>query len=138
MVKQNMAKSEVLTSEDCVAIKVHTKVPSANEWTFGTRWSYLKHRNLWYDYMSELGANDAEPSCFKYARVQCHRPRLLDYGNFVGGCKPIGDYLKHNGWITDDDPGHFECRYVQYRDRCAKTYISFGDNVEVLDAVQSW
>ena len=133
MGKQKIVKAEVSTSSKYHIIKVHMRVPSANSWTFGTRWSYLKHRDMWYDSMSVLGVNDKQPNRFTYMRVQCHRPKLLDYGNFVGGCKPIGDFLKHNGWIMDDDPWHFECRYIQHVDRIPMTYIAFGADREIMD-----
>ena len=33
-----------------------------------------------------------------------HGPKLLDIDNGVGGCKPVIDALRYEGWIPNDDP----------------------------------
>lgn len=39
--------------------------------------------------------------------------RELDYGNMVGGCKPILDILKKLGYIWDDSPMFIKEKYLQ-------------------------
>jgi len=49
--------------------------------------------------------------------TRCWAPprRELDYGNLVGGAKPIPDCLIEAGVIVDDKPAHFSCGYFQLR-----------------------
>lgn len=49
--------------------------------------------------------------------TRCWAPprRELDYGNMVGGAKPIPDVLIEMGTIVDDKPAHFACNYLQRR-----------------------
>lgn len=42
---------------------------------------------------------------------RCHRK--MDYGNFVGGCKYLLDWLVHTKYIVDDDPLHVMDVYSQ-------------------------
>jgi hypothetical protein len=39
----------------------------------------------------------------------------MDYGNLVGGTKPIFDSLTRNAVILDDKPSCFKCDYSQRR-----------------------
>jgi hypothetical protein len=48
-----------------------------------------------------------------WAAIIALRGRTLDYGNLVGGAKPIPDSLKRLGYIVDDSPQWFQCEYVQ-------------------------
>lgn len=43
----------------------------------------------------------------------CYRTRKLDRDNLVGGCKPVCDSLRVNGYIRDDDSDSFEAFYMQ-------------------------
>lgn len=49
--------------------------------------------------------------------TRCWAPprRELDYGNLVGGAKPIPDCLIEAGVIVDDKPAYFSCGYSQLR-----------------------
>ncbi|MBI4208557.1 MAG: hypothetical protein HY538_02475 [Deltaproteobacteria bacterium] len=46
-------------------------------------------------------------------RIRSYRKRFLDYDNFVGGCKPLLDALKHLNLIVDDTPDWIEVDYHQ-------------------------
>ena len=46
-------------------------------------------------------------------RLMGHKQRAFDYGNFVGGCKPIPDVLQELMWIHDDSPKWVDINYVQ-------------------------
>jgi len=91
-------------------------VPSSNAWTFKHRWAYTKHRDTWYALLrSKLGPLKNPMTVRVYARITCHRQKLLDYGNYVGGAKPIPDGLKNLGYLRDDSPEWFTCEYVQHK-----------------------
>lgn len=49
--------------------------------------------------------------------TRCWSPprRELDFGNLVGGAKPIPDAMIEMGVIVDDRPANFHCSYVQQR-----------------------
>jgi hypothetical protein len=42
-----------------------------------------------------------------------HSKRTLDFGNLVGGCKPLLDALKRAGLIVDDSPEWIKDGYTQ-------------------------
>lgn len=46
-------------------------------------------------------------------RVDRFGPRLLDYDNFVGGCKPLLDALVLERVIRNDNPAYVEATYRQ-------------------------
>ena len=46
--------------------------------------------------------------------------RLLDYGNLVGGCKPLLDAMKLSGLIADDSPKWIEDEYFQ--EKCQRGF----------------
>ena len=51
-----------------------------------------------------------EKRCVKITR---YSSRKLDYGNLVGGCKPLLDALKHAKLIVDDSPDWIADSYKQ-------------------------
>lgn len=54
-------------------------------------------------------------SHWTFTRCWASPHRELDYGNLVGGAKPIADCLIELGVIVDDKPKHFHCDYLQRR-----------------------
>ena len=46
--------------------------------------------------------------------------RLLDYGNLVGGCKPLLDAMKLSGLIVDDAPKWINDEYFQ--EKCKRGF----------------
>ena len=46
-------------------------------------------------------------------KITRYSTRLLDYGNLVGGCKPLLDAIKLSGLIVDDSPKWIEDKYFQ-------------------------
>lgn len=48
-----------------------------------------------------------------YITITSYRKRILDYGNLVGGSKPIPDVLIKNGYIYDDGPKNGKIDYFQ-------------------------
>jgi hypothetical protein len=48
-------------------------------------------------------------------RLFCGRQRELDYGNLVGGLKPVLDAMVRSGWLLDDSPAYCEDHYLQRR-----------------------
>ena len=47
--------------------------------------------------------------------IERHGKRLIDYDNFVGGCKSLTDLIKQKGLIVDDSPEWVEIEYQQYK-----------------------
>jgi len=44
-----------------------------------------------------------------------HGPKLLDIDNGVGGCKPVIDALRYEGWIPNDDPRSIDFVFRQLK-----------------------
>jgi hypothetical protein len=63
-----------------------------------------------------------EHSSWHIVRIYGHGKRELDYGNLVGGAKPIPDCLKDFGVIKDDKPENFHCDYTQRHDPSIEGY----------------
>lgn len=49
----------------------------------------------------------------RITRIYGGRSRDFDFGNLVGGAKPVPDALIELGVIADDNPRQFACEYVQ-------------------------
>lgn len=60
-----------------------------------------------------MGTNNPRKKGHTQVLIISNRNRILDEGNFVGGCKPLIDCLTELGWIEDDRPGLFSCTYKQ-------------------------
>lgn len=61
----------------------------------------------------------------KLIKIISYRKRLLDYGNLVGGAKPIPDALVALGWLWDDSPEWSEVVYEQVK-------VKNGERTEVV------
>jgi len=48
-----------------------------------------------------------------FTRLYSTRCRAFDYGNLVGGFKPLLDVLRETGVVPDDSPDHIEDFYLQ-------------------------
>ena len=85
---------------------------------------YRGARNRW---KRELGRFDI-PKATKKRRVFFERhwgkgKRAYDYGNLVGGFKPLLDEIVRAGWLIDDCPKMCEEYYHQEKSHTKKDYI---------------
>lgn len=53
--------------------------------------------------------------------------KLKDYGNLVGGCKPLLDALKTSGFIVDDSEKWIKDTYKQLVTSENATYVDIRD-----------
>lgn len=94
---------------------------------------YKKYRDLWQlPILATLGKNPDGTKIHTYLiiiRFTGYRARLFDYGNLVGGSKPIPDTLKAFGWIKDDSPKWISESYFQTKGsaRDEQTGLILGD-----------
>lgn len=104
-----------------IRLVVPLPIPSSNLWTFKNRWAYLKHRDQWYTALDQAAANVKPPAFDGPFHASCcvfaYRQRLLDEANLIGGFKPGPDWMKHNGFIYDDDPRHYKGLFFQLKCR---------------------
>ncbi len=116
-------------------ITIRRAVPSANTFTnqrgFRGRMAYKLERNAWHVLMRAKLTPRHPPEGKVRIRLISYRNRLLDFGNLVGGAKPIPDILKLLGYIKDDRPKWFECDYQQHQVPIGeeRTEIIFIDEV---------
>ena len=97
---------------------IKRRTPSQNDFSNkrgkAAQFAYSKERNWWFALIRAHLTPWAVPPDEKIlCRIVSYRNRLLDYGNLVGGAKPIPDVLKRLNWIKDDSPKWFDCRYEQ-------------------------
>jgi len=78
-------------------------------------YAYPKERDEWMIRLRcALMPRVMAPQHKIFARIISYRVGpLLDYGNLVGGAKPIPDCLIRLGYLKDDAPKWFECEYLQ-------------------------
>lgn len=95
------------------SITIQRRLPSQNNSHY-RHWShYAKERDLWFVLMrSQLPPQQPQHKKVQL-RIVSYRNRLVDFANLVGGAKPIPDCLQRLGYIVDDSPKWFECRYEQ-------------------------
>ncbi len=78
---------------------------------------YAKHTKEWYQHLEphcyDLRGLGLSWSVWELTRVVRSPCREFDYGNLVGGCKPIPDGLLRHRVICEDSPKHFKCHYFQ-------------------------
>lgn len=99
-----------------VTIVISRTIPSLNATMWRHRQAYVKERDFWLALLRvQLRPRLHRPDHAVRCRVVSLRVRLLDYGNLVGGAKPIPDGLKRLGYIHDDSPAWFTCAYEQQR-----------------------
>lgn len=101
------------------SFEVPLLIASQNQTQY-SHWSkYRGYKQRWYKAIPLLSGPVHDLllpwSRWEICRLYAGRHRELDYGNLVGGCKPIPDALIKIGAIPDDTPRHFECAYTQTR-----------------------
>lgn len=97
-------------------------------------WSKVHaEKNAWKLLLRQAFGIHPEPCAVPVAMaIISYRARLLDYANLVGGAKPIPDCLIELGWIKDDSPKWFSCKYRQVQvKRCDEcTVIILRNNIK--------
>jgi len=97
MKKWHWSKYSAFRDGLCWYIRQHlVSMKVAAKWTSiqpGTRRGDPDNLNLW-----------AAPPCMSRVEIIRHSPGTLDYGNHVGGCKPLLDALVIEGLLWDDAP----------------------------------
>lgn len=115
-----------------IRITISRKLPSANLWTNQRgmlgQFTYRKERDTWYAMIRAILSPTTPPTAHVKAKIVSYRTRMLDYGNLVGGAKPLPDVLKSLGYIKDDAPKWFTCVYEQHMcpASCVRTVIEIG------------
>lgn len=78
----------------------------------------LRKRFCWAVWVAKLRAEVPEATGkrrMRIVRLVGPRGRMYDYGNLVGGCKPLVDELVKAGLLVDDSPDHVIEEYDQER-----------------------
>jgi hypothetical protein len=97
-------------------VVIPRRIQSGNAQTFGHWRDYQKERNAWYVLLRmRLPPLNEPPASLVSIAIRSYRSRLLDFANYVSGCKPIPDFLKHANYIKDDNPKWFTCTYEQFQ-----------------------
>lgn len=93
-------------------VKIPVEIKSGNFFS-GKHWAiYRKYYNDLQLYMLQFGKSPIKNETKKCKLIITgYRRRMLDYDNFVKGCKPIPDILKRWGWIVDDRDEWLEREY---------------------------
>lgn len=78
-------------------------------------WVARADKKRWLNALAIIAKRALHPAAGKRkVTIVSYRKRLLDYGNLVGGAKPILDALKKLGWIVDDSPAWVIEEYKQF------------------------
>lgn len=115
-----------------IRLTLPRKLPSQNDWTnkrgMGASLAYKKERDVWMVLLRSVLTPQVPPMGRVTASITSYRTHELDYGNLVGGAKPIPDCLKRLGYIRDDCPKYFTCTYAQQKCRAdaVRTMITIG------------
>lgn len=116
-----------------IRITIPRKLPSQNDWSnkrgMAAQFAYTKERKAWHVLLRSILTPRTPPTGHVRAEICSHRTHELDYGNLVGGAKPIPDVLKALGWIRDDCPKYFTCVYKQVI--CKKPDIRTSITLEI-------
>jgi hypothetical protein len=65
-------------------------------------------------HQAKSGGAEVRPVRYRLTIVR-HGPKLLDIDNGVGGCKPVIDALRYEGWIPNDDPRSIDFVFRQLK-----------------------
>ncbi len=102
-----------------VILHCQRPVLSQNSYKANSHWLYVKDAKGWLNHLeplvlgAKLNGLELGYSEWSIVRVYSAPKREFDWGNLVGGAKPIPDALKRLGVICDDSPAHFKCSYEQ-------------------------
>jgi len=100
-------------------IRVPIRVESQNKSQYAHWRIYSTYRNKWYSgivpFIAPLRGLMLPWSHWSVERVYTGNSREMDYGNYVGGLKPMSDALTRQAVIQDDKPSCFKCDYSQRR-----------------------
>ena len=106
----------ILATPQPLTIVVPREIRSVNDWMYKHWRAYTGERDAWMLFLRvQLRPRTHPPTRPVRATILSLRNRIIDYGNFVGGAKPIPDCLKRLGYIVDDSPRWWTCEYVQQR-----------------------
>jgi hypothetical protein len=94
-------------------ISILRAVPSQNATTYAHWSKYARERDTWMALLRAQLTPRNPPTVKMRMRIHTYRKRKLDYGNLVGGAKPIPDCLVRLGYLKDDSPDWMECAYAQ-------------------------
>ena len=86
-----------------------------------------RNRWEWLFYAKMTAGKIPKAKRFRRARITrfCKTKReLYDYGNFVGGLKPVVDAMKNVGLIVDDRPSMFFAGYRQVVTNAVNHHLS--------------
>lgn len=111
-----------------ITVVIAREVPSQNRFQYSHWLAYTRERDAWLLMLRvHLRPRPHPPTRPVRATILSLRNRIIDYGNFVGGAKPIPDCLKRLGYIVDDSPRWWTCEYVQQRApkalRCTRIHL---------------
>ena len=92
----------------------HAKIESQNKTQYA-HWSvYARYRKRWTAALrAHLRPQAAAPNKKMCVDIVSRRMRIIDWGNLVGGAKPIPDVLQDMRYIQDDSPQWVTITYRQ-------------------------
>ena len=105
-------------------VVINLVIASVNDWMYGHWRAYTKVRDTWMVYIRQQMRQQEPPSHPVSMILTSYRGRVIDYGNLVGGAKPIPDCLKRLGYIKDDSPAWFNCEYKQFKTPKARQHCT--------------
>ncbi len=94
-------------------ITIKRLLPSQNKSAWSHWRVYAKERDVWYAMIRAKLTPRKPPEHKVLVAIVSYRNREIDYGNLVGGAKPIPDALVKLGYLKDDKPKWMECSYKQ-------------------------
>ena len=111
-----------------LVVHIPLGIQSQNKTTYAHWTAHHRDKTRWLD---QVGVSFAEWknmrllwSRWRIERVYKPPKREFDFGNLVGGAKPLVDCLTEHGVIFDDSPRFFTCDYSQYKGDANKTIIT--------------
>lgn len=100
-----------------ITFEIPALIESQNKTTYSHWRVHHADKTRWYAlvgaYLSPLIGAAFYRSKWEITRLFCPPRRELDFGNLVGGAKPLIDCLTEHQIIVDDKPKNFECVYAQ-------------------------
>jgi len=98
--------------------KVTNDVKSLNSFAWSPRFIYSNYKKELWDVMfrtdNKPPLKPIEKPFIQIVRRLGTLQRYFDYDDFVGGCKPILDYLKEFKYIVDDSWKHIKADQLEY------------------------